>query len=144
MSINIKAIDHIVLTVADIDRSCEFYSSVLGMEVSRFGASNAGGMDQDTVVQRTALSFGQQKINLHEYGNEFNPHAGQPLPGSADLCFITQTPLSDVMAHLQKLGVPVQIGPVARTGALGPLESVYIRDPDENLLEISNYINIPA
>ncbi len=139
MSIKIQALDHIVLTVASIERTCEFYSQVLGMQVSHFNATNAGGADRSTDAQRTALSFGDQKINLHEYKNEFTPRAQQPTPGSADMCFIAETPLDDVIAHLQANAIVIEIGPVPRTGARGKLISVYIRDPDGNLVELSNY-----
>jgi catechol 2,3-dioxygenase-like lactoylglutathione lyase family enzyme len=125
----ITRIDHIVLTVADIAATCEFYSRALNMQVLTFGAG------------RTALSFGQQKINLHQAGKEFEPKAMRPTPGSADLCLITETPISQVMLHLQACGVDVLEGPVRRTGATGPLLSVYCRDPDDNLIEISNYVD---
>ena len=119
--------DHIVLTVADIELSCRFYERVLGMRVVTF----AGG--------RKALAFGEQKINLHQRGKEFEPKAHAPTPGSADLCFITATPVADVLAHLEACGVSVLEGPVARTGAVGPITSVYFRDPDHNLIEVANY-----
>ena len=124
----ISRIDHIVLTVADIDATCEFYSRALNMQVLTFGAG------------RIALSFGQQKINLHQSGKEFEPKAMRPTPGSADICMITETPISQVMLHLQACGVDLLEGPVRRTGATGPLLSVYFRDPDSNLIEVSNYI----
>jgi catechol 2,3-dioxygenase-like lactoylglutathione lyase family enzyme len=124
----ISRIDHIVLTVADIDATCEFYSRALNMQVLSFGAG------------RIALSFGQQKINLHQAGKEFEPKAMRPTPGSADICLITETPISQVMLHLQACGVDLLEGPVRRTGATGPLLSVYCRDPDSNLIEVSNYI----
>ena len=124
----ISRIDHIVLTVADIDATCEFYSRALNMQVLSFGAG------------RIALSFGQQKINLHQAGKEFEPKAMRPTPGSADICLITETPISQVMLHLQACGVDLLEGPVRRTGATGPLLSVYFRDPDSNLIEVSNYI----
>jgi catechol 2,3-dioxygenase-like lactoylglutathione lyase family enzyme len=92
---------------------------------------------------RTALQFGGQKINLHQLGYEFEPKAQTPTPGSADLCLITATPLSDVIAHLAACGVVVEEGPVPRTGARGPLESVYIRDPDGNLIELANELDAP-
>jgi catechol 2,3-dioxygenase-like lactoylglutathione lyase family enzyme len=114
--------------VADIEKTCEFYSRVFGMEVSTFG----GG--------RKALHFGRQKINLHQHGKEFEPKAHLPAPGSADLCFITNVPIGKVLLHLGHCGVPVEEGPVIRTGAEGRIESVYIRDPDRNLIEISNEI----
>lgn len=119
--------DHIVLTVADIELSCRFYERVLGMQVVTF----AGG--------RKALAFGEQKINLHQRGKEFEPRAHAPTPGSADLCFITATPVADVLVHLAASGVSVLEGPVARTGAVGPITSVYFRDPDHNLIEVANY-----
>jgi len=125
----ITRIDHIVLTVADIAATCEFYSRALNMQVLTFGAG------------RTALSFGQQKINLHQAGKEFEPKAMRPTPGSADICLITETPVSQVMLHLQACGVDLLEGPVRRTGATGPLLSVYCRDPDDNLIEISNYVD---
>lgn len=127
MSFSIERLDHLVLTVADIDASCAFYSRVLGMRVVDF----AGG--------RKALAFGVQKINLHQTGREFEPKARQPMPGSADLCLITTAALEDVIAHLQREGVTVIEGPVPRTGATGPILSVYFRDPDGNLLEVSRY-----
>jgi catechol 2,3-dioxygenase-like lactoylglutathione lyase family enzyme len=125
---HIDHLDHLVLTVASIQRSCDFYQRVLGMDVVTF----KGG--------RKALSFGQQKINLHEHGREFEPKALAPTPGSADLCFIAATPLNEVIAELGAMGVPIEEGPVERTGATGPIRSVYIRDPDRNLVEISNLL----
>jgi catechol 2,3-dioxygenase-like lactoylglutathione lyase family enzyme len=119
-------LDHLVLTVRDIEASCHFYQTVLGMEVSRFGAG------------RTALRFGAQKINLHLYGHEFEPKAEHPTPGSADLCFITTTPIAAVQAHWRTCGVAVVEGPVTRTGANGPIVSIYCRDPDRNLIEVAN------
>jgi len=121
----VLALDHLVLTVRSIEATCAFYSSVLGMEVVTFGEG------------RKALAFGSQKINLHERGKEFEPKAGRPTPGSADLCFLTDAPLSEVIEHLNSLDVPILDGPVARTGAVGPLRSVYFRDPDANLIEVS-------
>ncbi|MGD8640755.1 MAG: VOC family protein [Gammaproteobacteria bacterium] len=119
-------IDHIVLTVHDIDATVAFYESVLGMTAESFGNG------------RIALKFGNQKINLHEYGHEFEPKAGNPLPGSQDLCFITEMPLQDAMDHVKDQGVAVLEGPVQRTGARGPIMSFYFRDPDGNLVEIAN------
>jgi catechol 2,3-dioxygenase-like lactoylglutathione lyase family enzyme len=121
------SLDHFVLTVKSVEATCVFYSRVLGMEVVTFGEA------------RKALAFGQQKINLHERGKEFEPKASHPMPGSADLCFVTDTPLSEVMEHLKSLDVPILEGPVARTGAVGPIRSVYFRDPDANLIEVSVY-----
>ena len=125
---NIDRLDHLVLTVADIAATCTFYSRVLGMAVVNFGPG------------RTALAFGAQKINLHAQGREFDPKAARPTPGSADLCFISSTPVAEILAHLQQCGVAILDGPVRRTGATGPIMSVYFRDPDANLIEISNYV----
>jgi catechol 2,3-dioxygenase-like lactoylglutathione lyase family enzyme len=124
----IDSLDHLVLTVQDIDTTCDFYTRVLGMQVSLF----AGG--------RKALAFGQQKINLHQQGKEFEPKAQYPTPGSADLCFLTRIPLEEVIAHLQAQHIEIEQGPIQRTGAEGPILSVYLRDPDGNLLEIANPI----
>lgn len=123
----IDRLDHLVLTVGDIDATIDFYVHVLGMEAVSFGAG------------RRALAFGQQKINLHPAAAPLRPHATQPTPGSADLCLITRSPIIDVIAHLQRCGVDIETGPVPRTGALGPITSVYFRDPDGNLIEVSNY-----
>ncbi|MCG5243734.1 VOC family protein [Azospirillum doebereinerae] len=123
----IVRIDHLVLTVASIAATCDFYSRVLGMEVVTF----AGG--------RKALSFGAQKFNLHEVGHEFDPKARRPTAGSADFCLITETPLDAVVAHLAAQNVVIEEGPVDRTGATGPIRSVYFRDPDGNLVEVSTY-----
>jgi len=128
---NVEAIDHLVLTVKDIDATCAFYGRVLGMNVITFGGS------------RKALSFGVQKINLHPYGNEFEPKAKTPTPGSADLCFVTSVPIPDVITHLESCGVSLLEGPVQRTGARGPIGSVYFQDPDGNLIEVSNYEDPP-
>jgi catechol 2,3-dioxygenase-like lactoylglutathione lyase family enzyme len=125
--VRIERLDHLVLTVADVERTVGFYTRVLGMTAETFG----GG--------RRALHVGQQKINLHQAGREFEPKASRPTPGSADLCFVTSTPVEEVAAHLAAQGVAVEEGPVERTGALGPMRSVYLRDPDGNLLEISTY-----
>ena len=123
----IDRLDHLVLTVASIERACEFYSRVLGFDVVTF----LGG--------RKALQFGQQKINLHEVGKEFEPKALKPTAGSGDLCFIASTPLEEIIRELRDANVAIEIGPVDRTGAIGQLRSVYVRDPDQNLIEISNY-----
>lgn len=119
-------LDHLVLTVRDIDATVGFYTRVLGMEPAAFGQG------------RRALLFGGSKINLHPYGKEFLPKSAAPTPGSADLCFTTGTPMKDILAQLDAQGVEVEEGPVRRTGARGPLLSVYVRDPDGNLLEIAN------
>lgn len=128
MSFLIDRIDHIVLTVADIETTIRFYEKVLGMKAETFGQG------------RRALSFGKSKFNLHEKGKEFEPKAQIPTPGSVDLCLITQTSLETVISHLNSCGVKIEEGPIKRTGAVGPINSVYIRDPDNNLIEISNYI----
>ncbi len=125
--VTIDRLDHMVLTVADIDATCAFYGRVLGMEKVVFAGA------------RTALAFGRQKINLHPAGNEYVPHAAHPVPGSGDLCLITETPLEKVIAHLAACGVAVEEGPVPKTGATGPITSVYFRDPDGNLVEVANY-----
>ena len=124
--IRIDHLDHLVLTVANIEETCAFYADVLGMEIETF----SGG--------RKALRFGNQKINLHQIGHEFEPKAKVPTPGSGDLCFIAATALEDVIAHLNRLAIPIEQGPIDRTGAMGKIRSVYIRDPDANLIEISN------
>jgi catechol 2,3-dioxygenase-like lactoylglutathione lyase family enzyme len=124
----IDRIDHLVLTVFDLDRTCDFYTRVLGMKVVTFGEG------------RTALAFGRQKLNLHLFGREFEPKALKPTPGSIDLCFITETPLDEVAAHVRACEVKIVEGPVPKTGATGPMMSIYVRDPDGNLVEISNYL----
>lgn len=124
--IQIEQLDHLVLTVKDIEATIAFYTEVLGMQVVTFGAG------------RKALTFGTQKINLHELGKEFEPKAKSPTAGSADLCFITSTALDQVQQHLRALHIVIEEGVVPRTGALGAILSVYIRDPDGNLIELSN------
>lgn len=126
-AITVARIDHLVLTVAELGRSAAFYSRVLGMSLIRFGDG------------RHALTFGRCKINLHVAGAEHAPHAARPLPGSADLCFVTDDSVDRIMRHLASCGVAIEMGPVRRTGALGPMVSCYFRDPDGNLLEISTY-----
>jgi catechol 2,3-dioxygenase-like lactoylglutathione lyase family enzyme len=128
----IDRLDHLVLTVQNVERTCEFYSRALGMKVVTFGNN------------RKALLFGRQKINLHEKGKEFEPKAANPTPGSGDLCFITEIPLSQVTQHIRSCGVEIIEGPVGRTGAVGSIESIYLRDPDGNLIEVSNYVGGPA
>ncbi|MFV5631434.1 VOC family protein [Acinetobacter oleivorans] len=124
----ISHLDHLVLTVSNIETTCNFYQTVLGFEIITFKGD------------RKALQFGNQKINLHQQGKEFEPKALQPTPGSADLCFISETPISEVIAHLNQLNIQIEEGPVERTGAMHPILSVYIRDPDQNLIEISNIL----
>lgn len=121
-------LDHLVLTVKDIEATSQFYESVMGMQKVSFGAG------------RFALTFGNQKINLHELGNEFEPKAGNVKEGSVDFCFIIKTPIEDAIQHVQSQGVDIIEGPVARTGAIGKIVSAYFRDPDSNLIEVSNYI----
>jgi len=123
----ISRIDHIVLTVRDIKATVAFYQTTLGMDVGTFGEG------------RTALKFGSQKINLHQYSKEFEPRAESPTPGSGDLCFITDTPLDKAIRHVQNQGVEIIEGPIDRTGAQGPIVSFYFRDPDLNLIEVANY-----
>ena len=125
---NIKSIDHIVLTVHDINKTCDFYSNVMGMKVITFKEN------------RKALSFGNQKINLHQAGNEFEPKAHRPAPGSADLCFISDIDVTDIMKELVSKAVEIVEGPIERTGARGKILSVYFRDPDLNLIEVSKYL----
>jgi catechol 2,3-dioxygenase-like lactoylglutathione lyase family enzyme len=122
----IDRLDHLVLTVQDIQITCEFYRRVLGMQVITFGDN------------RKALQFGQQKLNLHQVGKLLEPKSLHPTPGAADLCFITSTPLTEVLEHLRSCQVEIEAGIVPRTGATGAIASLYIRDPDGNLLEISN------
>ncbi len=124
----IKQLDHLVLTVKDIQTSIDFYVHTLGMEAIQFGDN------------RHALKFGNQKINLHQQGSELKPHALHATAGSADLCFLVEDDLSAVIEHLEKLNIKIESGPVDRTGACGKIKSVYIRDPDGNLLEISKTI----
>lgn len=129
MSPRISAIDHLVLTVADITATLDFYREVLGMLPERFRPADGSS--------RWALKFGASKINLHQSGAEFEPKAGRVCPGSADLCFLSDTPLPEWQQHLARLGIAVEQGPVRRSGATGPIQSLYIRDPDRNLIEIS-------
>lgn len=124
----IERLDHLVLTVRDVPAALDFYTRVLGMEEMTFGNG------------RKALRFGQQKINLHEQGSEIPPVPEHPTPGSGDLCFIAATPMDEVVAHLRACDVAISEGPVAKVGALGLINSVYFRDPDGNLIEVSNYL----
>ena len=127
MTVKMDRIDHLVLTVRNIEATCEFYSRVLGMTVITFGTG------------RKAPQFGSQKFNLHEKGKEFEPRAAHPTPGSADVCLVSAVALPKVVAHLVRCGVDIIEGPVARTGARGQIQSVYLRDPDLNLIEVSTY-----
>ena len=124
---DVVGMDHLVLTVASIEATVAFYRDVLGMRAETFGDG------------RWALHFGTQKFNLHEAGHEFEPKAARPTPGSVDICLVVATPIGDVVATLGRLGVPVVEGPVDRTGARGPIRSVYLRDPDDNLVELASY-----
>ncbi len=124
---NIERLDHFVLTVADIQRTVQFYTSILGMQAKTFGEG------------RVALHYGQQKINLHLKGHEIEPKAQHAICGSADLCFITSTPIESVLRELQEKQVDIIDGIVPRTGALGSIQSIYFRDPDGNLIEVSAY-----
>lgn len=125
---SVSAIDHLVLTVDNIQNTLQFYTKVLGMKEITFGQAG-----------RKALSFGNQKFNLHEKGKEFEPKAKLPTPGAIDVCLITETPIQQVIDHLQQCKVFIEEGPVMRTGAQGAISSVYFRDPDGNLIEVSNY-----
>ncbi|HEV8672252.1 MAG TPA: VOC family protein [Candidatus Limnocylindria bacterium] len=124
----VQRIDHVVLTVADLDRTIDFYQRALGMTAVSFGAG------------RRALAFGDQKLNLHQAGREFEPKARQPTPGAIDLCFTTDVPLDEVAAHLHSCSVEIELGPVEKIGARRPLRSLYFRDPDGNLIEVSNEV----
>jgi len=123
----VTSIDHVVLTVTNIEKTVRFYESVLGMVAETFGEG------------RVALKFGNQKINLHQQGQEFEPKANKPISGSEDLCFITETKLEIAMEHVKNKGVEILEGPVVRTGAIASILSFYLRDPDGNLIEVANY-----
>ena len=122
----VRSLDHLVLTVADLRATVDFYTRVLGLEERTFSG-------------RTALHADDQKINLHEAGREFAPRAARPTPGSGDLCFVVDGPIEDVARALTEAGVTIEEGPVDRTGARGPMRSVYLRDPDANLVELAVY-----
>ncbi len=128
MDVGVRGFDHFVLTVRDLRKTINFYCQGLGMTEERFGQG------------RVALRFGTHKINLHQAGAEIMPHAASPTPGSADFCLLTDTPLTELAAHLESLGIRVLEGPVARTGARGPIMSIYVRDPDGNLVELAGYL----
>ena len=127
--LRVTAFDHLVLTVKDIAQSVRFYKDALGMVAEAFTVADGS--------QRWALKFGNQKINLHASDAPFSPHAKVPIAGSEDLCFLTDTPLAEWILHLDELGVAVIEGPVRRTGATGPIMSIYLRDPDGNLIEVA-------
>ncbi len=128
----VERLDHLVLTVRDVEATVGFYGRVLGMRPATFGDG------------RRALHFGQTKINLHAAAQPLAPHAAHPTPGSSDLCFVVATPIAQVVEHLRNCHVAIEAGPVARTGALGAMTSVYFRDPDGNLIEVSSYPSAAA
>jgi catechol 2,3-dioxygenase-like lactoylglutathione lyase family enzyme len=125
---NVARIDHVVLTVVDVERTIAFYQRVLGMRAVTFG----GG--------RRALAFGDQKLNLHQAGREFEPKARRPTPGAVDICFTTDVPLDEVAEHLRAESIEIELGPVDKIGARRPLRSLYFRDPDGNLIEVANEV----
>jgi len=131
----VTALDHLVLTVADVEATVRFYTRILGMRAEVFFPADGS--------RRHALSFGSQKINLHPVEAPFDPKAAHPGPGTADLCFLTDGSLTDWQAHLTAHGIPVEDGPVPRTGATGPILSLYLRDPDGNLIEIGTRDKAP-
>ncbi len=124
----ITRLDHFVITVSDLSATCEFYNRVLGMTVKH------------EKHRPTSLHFGQQKINVHEKGKEFSPRSHVPTVGAADFCIITELPMTKLVEHLKSENVEIEVGPVPRTGAIGKMNSVYFRDPDNNLIEVSNYV----
>ncbi len=124
----VQRIDHVVLTVADVERTIAFYERALGMTAISFGDG------------RRALAFGDQKLNLHQAGREFEPKARRPTPGAIDLCFTSDVPVGEVADHLRDLGIAIELGPVDKTGARAQLRSIYFRDPDGNLIEVSNEV----
>ena len=128
----IEAFDHVVLAVRDVQATCDFYARALGMDAQIFE-------DADKTFHFGQLHFGNQKINLHEARHEFEPKALHPTPGSADLCFVSTATPDEVLRHLRTCSVEIVEGPVPRTGARGPMTSVYLRDPDQNLVEVAYY-----
>lgn len=128
----IEGLDHVVITVRDVQATCDFYARVLGMRVAIYD-------DPTRTFQYAQMYFGSQKINLHQFGHEFEPKALLPTPGSCDLCFITTSSPTEVLEHLRACGVAIIEGPVPRNGARGPMTSVYFRDPDQNLVEVAHY-----
>ena len=126
-------IDHVVITVFDINKSVHFYSNILGMELQEFLSSTDN-------TKRKSLKFGRQKINLHEVSKPFKPHANKPLPGTMDICFISEINVNDWIKIFDNFDIKIEDGPVQKTGANGPIRSIYVRDPDKNLIEISNQI----
>ena len=128
MSLGINSIDHFVLTVANCDNTLHFYGDILGMKIETFGDN------------RLAIRMGEQKINIHVAGREIAPHAASPLPGTGDFCLISSRPVEELVAVIEARGGIIELGPVARTGASCPLQSIYLRDPDGNLVEIANKV----
>ena len=126
-------IDHVVITVSDINKSIDFYSNILGMQLQEFLSST-------DKVKRKSLKFGKQKINLHEASKPFKPHANNPIPGTMDICFLSEINIDDWIKIFNKFNVKIEDGPVQKIGANGPIRSIYVRDPDKNLIEISNQI----
>lgn len=129
----ILSIDHIVITVSDMKKTIHFYSDILGMEINQFYSKSDN-------TYRKSLKFGKQKINLHDASNPYKPNAEVALPGTLDICFLTDEPLSHWIKIFNKNNVTIESGPILKTGAIGPIESIYVRDPDKNLIEISNQI----
>ncbi len=127
------SIDHVVVTVTDINKSIHFYSDILGMELQEFVSTTDN-------IKRKSLNLGKQKLNLHEAANPFKPHANRPLPGTLDICFLSDVPLTKWIKKFNSFNVKIEDGPSLKTGANGPINSIYIRDPDKNLIEISNQI----
>ena len=130
----VEKIDHVVITVKDLNKTIDFYTNALGMKLEKFSSS----LDNNQI--RYAVSFGSQKINIHEEIKPFKPNALNPSSGSMDICFISKNKINDWVHHLVKKGINIEIGPERKTGALGPILSIYIRDPDFNLIEISNQL----
>ena len=130
----LENIDHVVITVKDLNKTIDFYTNILGMKLEKFFSS----LDNNQI--RYAVSFGSQKINIHEEKKPIKPNALNPCSGSMDICFISKNKINDWIYHLVKKGINIEIGPEKKTGALGPILSIYIRDPDFNLIEISNQL----
>ena len=130
----LEKIDHVVITVKNLNKTIDFYTNILGMKLEKFSSSSNNNQI------RYAVSFGSQKINIHEEKKPLKPNALNPSSGSMDICFISQNKINDWMNHLEKKGINIEFGPEQKTGALGPILSIYIRDPDFNLIEISNQL----
>ena len=130
----LEKIDHVVITVKDLNKTIDFYTNILGMKLEEFSSS----LDNKQI--RYAVSFGSQKINIHEEKKPIKPNALNPSSGSMDICFISKNKINNWVHHLVKKGINIEIGPEKKTGALGPILSIYIRDPDFNLIEISNQL----